>query len=148
MPQLSKKYLGQMLNKRVILTPIEKIEVDGGDIIKNIRVGDCGYKDFQETYYSFINFGKKKGWKKHLKMTLNLTCPFGEINFVFSEDLNYFENIVLNKKNLFRLTISPGVWFAFQGLNEPFSIVNNVADFLHSPDEIERKNLDEVIYNW
>ena len=48
MPQLSKKYLGQMLNKRVILTPIEKIEVDGGDIIKNIRVGDCGYKDGNE----------------------------------------------------------------------------------------------------
>ena len=35
-------------------------------------------------------------WKKHKKMTLNLTCPFGEVNFVLSEDLKIFESITLN----------------------------------------------------
>ena len=137
-----------MLNKKVILTPIEKIKVDGGDIIKNIKVGDIGYKDFQESYYSIINFGKKKGWKKHLEMTLNLTCPLGEVNFVFSEDLKCFENITLDKNNLFRITIYPGIWFAFEGLYKPFSIVNNVADMIHNPNEVERKNLNEVNYFW
>ena len=137
-----------MLNKKVILTPIEKIKVDGGDIIKNIKVGDIGYKDFQESYYSLINFGKKKGWKKHLEMTLNLTCPLGEVNFVFSEDLKCFENITLDKNNLFRITIYPGTWFAFEGLYKPFSIVNNVADMIHNPNEVERKNLNEVNYIW
>ena len=53
-----------MLNDKVILTPIERIKVEDGDIIKNIKAGDLGYKNFKETYYSFINFGKKKGWKK------------------------------------------------------------------------------------
>ena len=72
-----------MLNNKVILTPIEKIKVEGGDIIKNIKDGDLGYKNFKETYYSFINFGKKKGWKKHKEMTLNLTCPVGEVKFCF-----------------------------------------------------------------
>ena len=84
-----------MLDKKVIITPINKIKLEGGDIIKNIKVGDIGYKNFQETYYSLIKFGKKKGWKKHLEMTLNLTCPIGEVNFVFSEDLKYFENFVI-----------------------------------------------------
>ena len=137
-----------MLNDKVILIPIEKIEVEGGDVIKNIKVGDLGYKNFKETYYSFINFGKKKGWKKHKEMTLNLTCPFGEVNFILSEDLENFESITLNDKNLFRITIKPGIWLAFEGLNKPLSIVNNVADMIHNEDEIERKNLNEVNYFW
>ena len=37
-----------MLNNKVILTPIEKIKVEGGDIIKNIKAGDLGYKNFKE----------------------------------------------------------------------------------------------------
>ena len=137
-----------MLNDKVILTPIEKIKVEGGDVIKNIKVGDLGYKNFKETYYSFINYGKKKGWKKHKEMTLNLTCPFGEVKFVFSEDLENFETITLNDENLLRMTILPGIWVAFEGLNKPFSIVNNVADMIHNEDEIERKNLNEVNYSW
>ena len=137
-----------MLNDKVILIPIKKIKVEGGDIIKNIKVGDLGYKNFRETYYSFINFGKKKGWKKHKEMTLNLTCPFGEVKFVFSEDLENFETITLNDENLLRMTILPGIWVAFEGLNKPFSIVNNVADMIHNENEIERKNLNEVNYSW
>ena len=137
-----------MLDKKVIITPINKVKLEGGDIIKNIKVGDIGYKNFQETYYSLIKFGKKKGWKKHLEMTLNLTCPIGEVNFVFSEDLKYFENFLLNEKNLFRITIYPGVWFAFEGLYKPYSIVNNVADMIHNPNEIERKNLSDVNFRW
>ena len=137
-----------MLNDKVILTPIERIKIEGGDVIKNIKAGDLGYKNFKETYYSFINFGKKKGWKKHKEMTLNLTCPFGEVNFILSEDLEDFESITLNDKNLFRITIKPGIWLAFEGLNKPLSIVNNVADMIHNEDEIDRKKLNEVKYFW
>ena len=137
-----------MLNDKVILTPIERIKIESGDVIKNIKAGDLGYKNFKETYYSFINFGKKKGWKRHKEMTLNLTCPFGEVNFILSEDLENFESITLNDKNLFRITVKPGIWLAFEGLNKPLSIVNNVADMIHNEDEIERKNLNEVNYFW
>ena len=72
-----------MLNNKVIKTSTERIIVDGGDVIKNIKVGDKGYKGFGETYYSKIDFTKTKGWKKHLKMTLNLTCVIGEVRFIF-----------------------------------------------------------------
>ena len=49
-----------MLNDKVILTPIKKIKVEGGDVVKNIKDGDLGYKDFKETYYSYIDYGKKR----------------------------------------------------------------------------------------
>ena len=71
-----------------------------------------------------------------------------KLNFVFSEDLQNFESITLNEKNLMRITIYPGIWVAFQGLKKPFSIVNNVADIIHNEVEIERKNLNEVNYFW
>ena len=47
-----------MLSNKVIKTPIERITVDGGDVVKNIKVGDRGYIGFGETYYSKINFAK------------------------------------------------------------------------------------------
>ena len=50
--------------------------------------------------------------------------------------------------NLMRITIYPGIWVAFEGLNKPFSIVNNVADLVHNEVEIERKNPNEVNYDW
>ena len=51
-----------MLNDKVIKTSIERIIVDGGDVLK-YQVGDKGYKGFGETYYSKINFAKKGGKK-------------------------------------------------------------------------------------
>ena len=137
-----------MLRNKVIKTSIERIIVDGGDVVKNIKLGDKGFMGFGETYYSKINFAKKKGWKKHNKMTLNLTCIVGEVRFVFSENLKEFESIILNEKNLYRLTILPKVWFAFEGLYKPFSVVNNVADIVHNPNEVERKDLNQVNFIW
>ena len=137
-----------MLNDKVIKTSVERIITDGGDVIKNIKVGDKGYLGFGETYYSKINFAKKKGWKKHLKMTLNLTCVIGKVKFIFSENLKEFESIVLSEENLYRITIYPNVWFAFEGLYKPFSVINNVADIVHDPNEVERKNIDEVDLKW
>ena len=137
-----------MYTKKIIKTPIERIKVSGGDIIKNLKTGDRGYSGFGETYYSIIDFKKKKGWKRHINMTLNLTCPVGAVRFVFSENLEEFQKIILDENNLYRITVSPGIWFAFEGIYHPFSIVNNVADIVHNPKEIERKNLKEVNFIW
>ena len=137
-----------MLNNKVFKTPINRITVEGGDVIKNIKLGDKGYIGFGETYYSIIYFNKKKGWKRHLKMTLNLTCPMGAVRFVFSADLKKFQDIVLDENNFYRITIHPGIWFAFEGLHKPYSIVNNVADMVHNPIEIERKDFKEVDFFW
>ena len=37
-----------MLNNKVILTPIKKIKVEGGDIIKNIKAGDPKYQGIDQ----------------------------------------------------------------------------------------------------
>ena len=137
-----------MFNNKVFSTPLKRIIVPGGDVIKNIKVGDNGYNGFGESYFSFINYKEIKGWKKHLEMTLNLTCPIGNVRFIFSKDLNEFKEIVLNKENNSRITVKPGIWFAFQGLYDQTSLINNVSDIVHNPKETVRKCIDEVNFTW
>ena len=95
---------------------------------------------------SSINKGAIKGWKKHNKMTLNLIVIIGEIKFVVYNESNYFET-KLSNDNYFRLTISPGLWFAFKGLNKNNSLIN-IANIVHDPNESESMNLFDFDYNW
>ena len=137
-----------MFNDKIILTPIKRIKVIGGDVIQNIKKNDEGFEGFGETYYSFIDKGAIKGWKKHTKMTMNITCPVGKVKFVFSKDLKQFKEILLDQEKLFRITIKPNIWFSFQGLHHPNSLITNVANLIHDPEEVERKDLSTVNYFW
>ena len=132
----------------IILTPLKKIYHPKGEILKAIAKSDPLFSEFGEAYFSMINQGDIKGWKKHLEMTLNITCPIGNVRFIFSKDLNEFKEIVLNKENNSRITVKPGIWFAFQGLYDQTSLINNVSDIVHNPKETVRKCIDEVNFTW
>jgi dTDP-4-dehydrorhamnose 3,5-epimerase len=47
-----------------------------------------------------------------------------------------------------RLTVPPGIWFGFKGLGEPQSLLLNIADILHDPDEVERRVISDIDYEW
>ena len=47
-----------------------------------------------------------------------------------------------------RLTVPPMIWVGFQGLGRQTSLVLNIANIEHSPEEVERKELDEIKFNW
>ena len=40
------------------------------------------------------------------------------------------------------------VWFGFQGLGNSNSMLLNIASIEHSPDEVDRKDLEEIKFNW
>jgi len=40
------------------------------------------------------------------------------------------------------------IWVGFQGLGRQTSFVLNIANIEHSPEEVERKELDEIKFNW
>ena len=44
-----------MFKDKVILNPIKRIKVIGGDVMHNIKTNDEGFEGFGETYYSFVN---------------------------------------------------------------------------------------------
>ena len=136
----------------VIITPLKVIKVDEGDVFHGIKSSDKGYIGFGEAYFSSINSGEIKGWKRHQKMTLNIIVPSGEIQFVMFDDRNKNEerlqDIVLSLNNYCRLTVPPMVWMAFKGLGHEKSLLLNIANIPHNPNESESKKLNEIEFTW
>ena len=139
----------------VILTPLKSIFSEGGNVFHGIKSSDSGYKKFSEAYFTTIDYLAIKPWKKHNQMTLNLIVIHGEIQFVVYDDRNdspsykLIEHFTLSpEKNYARLTVPPGLYVAFQGLSKQKNIALNVADIIHEPSEIDRKNLNFITYSW
>ena len=66
----------------VSLHPLKHIVVPKGDIYHAMKSTDEGYVGFGEVYFSQIEHGQAKGWKRHNRMTLNLIVPVGTVKFV------------------------------------------------------------------
>ena len=137
----------------VIVTPLKIFTLEKGDVFHGIKASDNGYFGFGEAYFSTVKRDEIKGWKKHKEMVLNLIVPIGSVRFILYDDrknqINQFQEIVLSFTGEYaRLTVPPMVWVAFQGLDHQSSLVLNIASIEHSPEEIERKELDEIKFNW
>ena len=136
-------------------TALKRITTPGGDVLHGMKQGEAGYTGFGEVYFSWIAHRAVKGWKRHRDMTLNLIVPVGTVRFVLTKDrkqrageLSFEEHVLCGDTRYGRLTVPPGVWMAFQGLGEGMSLVTNVADLPHDPDEAERMSLADLEYPW
>lgn len=139
----------------VLVTPLREIDTPGGNVFHAMKASDAGYRGFGEAYFSTMHAEKIKPWKRHNRMTLNIVVPIGKIRFVLYDDRadspskNEFAEVVLgNPGNYARLTVPPGVWMAFQGVAAETSLLLNVADLPHDPEEADRRSLNEIPYDW
>lgn len=137
--------------KDVIINPLKIIDLEDGRVLHGLKKVDLGYKDFGEAYFSEIKSKKVKAWKRHKQMTLNLVVPIGKVRFILFDDRNHkseFQEVVLSNNSYNRLTVPPLIWFGFQGLSKSTSLILNIADIVHDPDEIDRKALNEIDFDW
>jgi len=138
--------------KDVLITPLDIIDTPGGNVMHVMKESDVGYVAFGEAYFSEIKLNAIKGWKRHKEMTLNLVVPVGKIKFVLfdnrGESNGVFQEVVISKKNYCRLTVPPMIWVGFQGLSISGSILLNIANINHNPTEVDKKNIDEIEFNW
>ena len=138
----------------VVLTSLKVIENPLGDVFHAMKSSDNGYKGFGEAYFSTINYKQIKPCKKHLKMTLNLVVPVGEIRFVLFDDRDNskskgkYMDVSLSKKKYYRLTVPPGIWMSFKGLGSPLNLLLNLANLEHDPQEIIRSDNNKFKFNW
>lgn len=114
---------------------------------------DDDYASFGEAYFSWISSGAIKAWKKHLRMTMNVVVPVGNVKFVFryidlQTGVESFRIEEIGEKNYVRLTVPPGIWFGFQGLSNSQSLVLNIANIPHDPDEVERVSMADCNFRW
>ena len=143
----------QKLISGIILTPLKQIFHPQGDVFHAMKKSDDGFAGFGEAYFSTIAKGEIKAWKKHTEMTLNLIVPVGKIRFVAYDDREnsatkgVFNEFILSLKNYARLTVPPHIWLAFKGIDEK-NLLLNIANLEHNPNEIVRKNLEEICFCW
>jgi dTDP-4-dehydrorhamnose 3,5-epimerase len=133
---------------QIVVTPLKRLPVIGGDVLHGMRRTDPGFVGFGEAYFSMIDQGAVKAWKRHLRMTLNFLVPIGSVQFVFIDNVGSIRKEVVGLDRYVRLTIPPGIWFGFKGLFEPYSLLLNLADIPHDPVEIERRAIDEFVFDW
>lgn len=139
--------------KDVNLTPLSIINVPGGDVMHALKSSEIGFVNFGEAYFSNIEFGVIKAWKRHRQMQLNLIVPIGRVKFVLFDDRDGVENSVfqevfLSPENYLRLTIPPLIWVGFQGLAKENSTLLNIASIEHSDIELDRRSLKDINYSW
>lgn len=140
--------MGDLSVDQIMVTPLQRIPLVGGDVLHAMKSCDPGFVGFGEAYFSIIEAASIKGWKRHLRMTLNLVVPVGSVHFVFMDEQGGVREVVLGETHYARLTIPPTIWFGFKGLVPPYSLLMNVADIPHDPAEIERKAVDEIQFDW
>jgi dTDP-4-dehydrorhamnose 3,5-epimerase len=118
------------------LTRLKTIAHPKGDILHAIKASEGSFQGFGEAYFSSVCKGATKGWKKHLRMHMNLVVPVGSIAFhVHNEVQAKTTRFTLGRDNYLRLTVPPGNWLAFEGLSDGISMLLNIASLEHDPDE-------------
>lgn len=141
--------MGEMSLADIILTPLTNISTLGGNVCHGIKSTDATFKGVGEVYFSWIECNFIKAWKKHNEMWMNLIVPVGNVKFVFYDHSSQtFREEKIGERNYSRITVPPGVWFGFQGIDSPKSMVVNVSNILHNPNESDRMEINSIEYNW
>ena len=129
------------------LTPLRRIVVDGGDVLHGMKATDPGFEGFGEAYFSMVESGVRKGWKRHNRATPNLIVAVGQIRFMLTNGEGRFESCLLSPDDQHaRLTVPPGWWMAFENDLRTTSIVLNICNEPHNPSEFDAVELAQFIW--
>tara|TARA_B100001121_G_C18359539_1_gene466393 strand:+ start:172 stop:591 length:420 start_codon:yes stop_codon:yes gene_type:complete len=135
--------------QKVLTTNLKIISVPNGNVLKFIDKKSRTFNGFGEIYFSLVKKSKIKAWKKHSRMTMNLTVPIGKVKFVFfDEEKNFLKEIISGEKDYKLITVKPGVWFGFKGLANNVSLVSNLSNIIHKKDETTNLNTKSISYKW
>lgn len=133
----------------VRLTTLRVFADERGAVLHMLRADAGDFAGFGECYFSEVNAGALKAWKRHRLQAQNLAVPVGRVRFVVVDDregsatrgqTNVFE---LGRPDAYaRLHIPALLWYGFHGLAGAPSLVANCADRPHDPLDNELAALD------
>lgn len=127
----------------VEVTPLKKVHHSKGDVYHALKCTEHSFKEFGEAYFTTVHHNDLKGWKKHNKMVMNLVVPVGQVKFYFyNEFISKGTLVKVGISNYVRITVQPGIWMAFKGIDKQLNLVLNIASIPHDPNEAENVELD------
>src|SRR5690606_35757757 len=111
----------------LVLTPEKQIPTIGGAVFHAIKQTSTGFRGFGEAYFSIVDAGSFRDWKRHSRMTLNLVVPVGRVAFFLARrdgsSWNDCYYAVLGPDNYARLTVAPHWFMTFAGLGPGSSVL-------------------------
>ena len=128
----------------VIIQELKQIVDKRGKVMHMLRCDSPLFEKFGEIYFSVVNPGVVKAWKRHKKMTQNFAVPIGMIKLVIYDNrdgtISYERTEVLEigEDNYCLVKIPPLVWYGFQCISFTQALIANCSDIPHDPDEVEQ----------
>ena len=141
----------------VVLLPLKQIEDERGAVLHMLRSDSPLFSKFGEVYFSIVNPGVVKAWKRHRAMTQRFAAPMGRIRLALFDDRadsaskGRIEEIILGRPDQYYLIcIPPMLWYGFQGISEIPALLANCSDIPHDPNESEQLPVsnDRISYDW
>lgn len=135
-----------------LFTPLRRIATPGGDVLHGVKMEEAGFAGFGEAYFSIVESGYVKGWKRHRLMTLNFVVPVGAVQVNVHDDAGEARGSWIlgteTPATYGRLTVPPGLWVAFGGASAGQNIMMNLASIPHDPAESDRIPLEAFPWRW
>ena len=143
--------------KGLIVKKLKIVSTDKGDVLHMIRNDEDSFNSFGECYFSEVNPGCIKGWKKHSLQNQFFSVPVGRLKLVLFDDRESSETykktneIILGRPDsYYRINIPPGIYYSFKCLTNTPTLIVNCTDIPHSVDESLTLELNNTIipYKW
>ena len=140
----------------VEIRPLTVIADDRGAVLHMLRADAPHFERFGEIYFSLVNPGAVKAWRRHRRATMNLAVPVGDALVVLYDDRSDSPSrglaidIPTGQSDYCLITIPAGVWSGFAGVGDRPAVIANCATEPHDPDEIDRRPADDpaIPYVW
>ncbi len=131
----------------VTLTPLRVIVDSRGAVLHMLRGDSTVLSGIGEVYFSEINPGIVKAWKRHRRMTQRLAVPVGRVKFVLFDDRpaspsrGRLVEIDMGRPDAYQLlVVPPGIWYGWKNVAPTASLVANCADLAHEQGESEQSD--------
>ncbi len=143
--------------KGVRILKLNQISDERGAVLHMMHSDSPHFQEIGEIYFSEINSGVVKAWKKHKLVTQNLAVPVGRIRLVIFDDRDdspskgtVEELIVGRPDQYFLVRIPPLLWYGFHGISNMPSLIANCPDLSHDPEEVIRLDQSDnrIPYEW
>lgn len=128
-----------------------------GAVLHMLRCDAPDFTRFGECYFSEVQPGAVKAWKRHRVQTQNLAVPIGRVRLVIYDDRagssswGTVRTMELGRPDAYlRVRIPPGLWYGFACISKIPALVSNCADLPHDPAESEMLPNDDpsMPYDW
>ncbi len=140
----------------VEITPLTQIQDDRGRVMHMLRSPSFDFAKLGEVYFSVVNPGFVKGWKKHKLMHQNYAVCTGQIKLVIYDDRvsspthGEIQEIVTGRDQFALIHLPPLVWYSHIGLSEEPAVIANCTTMPNMDGEVVRLPVEtsRIPYNW